>query len=396
MAELQGSLPHGWDCLYDKKSGKPYYINHITKTTTWEDPRLVTKQRFQPPMAHPVEHVLQDLPNLGKNSPRTSRMQETSFSSTVVNTEEAVTKISTMFPTVSDTHIRLLLKKYMKFIFPKAEETMILDILSCNDNNIQKASDILKEMGYVKRENGKPVRTIIKPEPPKIEEPQPIVLPKMKTVADKKIIQSKIEAKYKDIPGQVITIALDSVDFDEQRAEQILDIMVQEENDKTDSANDAQVQSNEEVVSDTITDTLPISHSRQSLKSLLKTDKSDYSMKESPSFSRVIEESSDDMGGDFKSPNITDTNGANRNLVKGANHDLLLEDYIKWQGPQPRLHQGPMKSLAKGPNPSLRKTRNYQVCGPNAELRKGPKIGLAKGSIFSQFKGVVIGESRGK
>lgn len=43
-------------------------------------------------------------------------MQETSFSNannivTAQDTEVAVAKINTMFPTVSDTHIRLLLKK---------------------------------------------------------------------------------------------------------------------------------------------------------------------------------------------------------------------------------------------------------------------------------------------
>lgn len=42
--------------------------------------------------------------------------------------------------------------RYMKSVFPKAEETVILDVLSNNENNIQKASDILKEMGYEKRD----------------------------------------------------------------------------------------------------------------------------------------------------------------------------------------------------------------------------------------------------
>lgn len=40
----------------------------------------------------------------------------------------------------------------MKSIFPKVEETIILDVLANNDNNIQKTSDILKEMGYEKRD----------------------------------------------------------------------------------------------------------------------------------------------------------------------------------------------------------------------------------------------------
>ncbi|KAB0790051.1 hypothetical protein PPYR_15625, partial [Photinus pyralis] len=50
-----------------------------------------------------------DLSHVTRGSPRTSRLQDTTLSA-AANTEEAVTKISTMFPTVSDTHIRLLLK----------------------------------------------------------------------------------------------------------------------------------------------------------------------------------------------------------------------------------------------------------------------------------------------
>lgn len=40
----------------------------------------------------------------------------------------------------------------MKNIFPKAEETLILDLLANADNNIQKASDQLISMGYDKKD----------------------------------------------------------------------------------------------------------------------------------------------------------------------------------------------------------------------------------------------------
>uniref|UniRef100_A0A1Y1MY13 WW domain-containing protein n=1 Tax=Photinus pyralis TaxID=7054 RepID=A0A1Y1MY13_PHOPY len=391
MAELQNPLPPGWDCQCDRKSGRYYYVNHLTKTTTWDDPRLQHKPRHPAPIV-PVEHiVMQDLSHVTRGSPRTSRLQDTTLSA-AANTEEAVTKISTMFPTVSDTHIRLLLKKYMKFIFPKAEETMILDILSGNDNNIQKASEILIEMGFEKRDNAKKQSVLSKPEPAKVQHAEPDVVPAIKSVAEKKIIQSTLEEKYNDIPGQVVTIALESVNFDEHRANQILEIMVKEENDKV--VPEIQTESTEDTATDLLSGTIPISQSRQSLKSLLKSEKSDYSMKGSSSFSRIIEERTDDMGGEYRSSNASLPTGANRRLAKGADQELLLEDYVKWQGPS--LYQGPTKGLAKGPNPYLRQARTYQACGPNAALRKGPKFGLAKGSIFSQIKGVVSGESRGK
>jgi len=39
MADEKGTLPPGWDMKFDSRTGKFYYINHYTKTTTWEDPR---------------------------------------------------------------------------------------------------------------------------------------------------------------------------------------------------------------------------------------------------------------------------------------------------------------------------------------------------------------------
>lgn len=44
-------------------------------------------------------------------SPSLARTQETSLTTTAADTEQSVAKISTMFPTVSETHIRILLKK---------------------------------------------------------------------------------------------------------------------------------------------------------------------------------------------------------------------------------------------------------------------------------------------
>mmetsp|Transcript_15456 Transcript_15456/g.39980 ORF Transcript_15456/g.39980 Transcript_15456/m.39980 type:complete len:167 (+) Transcript_15456:50-550(+) len=35
-----GPLPPGWEGRLDKTSGRVYFLNHNTKTTTWDDPRL--------------------------------------------------------------------------------------------------------------------------------------------------------------------------------------------------------------------------------------------------------------------------------------------------------------------------------------------------------------------
>lgn len=41
--------------------------------------------------------------------------------------------------------------RYLKNVFPKVEETMLLDILEQSDNNVQKASEKLIDLGYEKR-----------------------------------------------------------------------------------------------------------------------------------------------------------------------------------------------------------------------------------------------------
>lgn len=48
--------------------------------------------------------------------------------------------------------------RYMKNIFPKADEELLLDILANADNNVQFASEKLISLGYVKREMQQPHR----------------------------------------------------------------------------------------------------------------------------------------------------------------------------------------------------------------------------------------------
>jgi hypothetical protein len=44
----------------------------------------------------------------------------------------------------------------MKGLFPAAEETLLLDVLSNADNNVQKASEKLASMGFEKRDTPPP------------------------------------------------------------------------------------------------------------------------------------------------------------------------------------------------------------------------------------------------
>ncbi|XP_026848053.1 uncharacterized protein LOC6601162 isoform X1 [Drosophila persimilis] len=75
------------------------------------------------------------------------------------------------------------------------------------------------------------------------------------------------------------------------------------------------------------------------------------------------------------------TLGANSQLTKGADENLLLADYVTWNGPNTTLiHKQP----TQGPDASLLSERTYKTTGRNTELCKGAKAGLAKGSIYAQ------------
>lgn len=81
--------------------------------------------------------------------------------------------------------------RYMKSIFPQAEETIILETLYSNENNIQKTGEILKDMGYQKKDTVKAAQQKLEAkieadrmEEVKKEEPPPPA-PKIKTVQEK-------------------------------------------------------------------------------------------------------------------------------------------------------------------------------------------------------------------
>ncbi|XP_058463822.1 uncharacterized protein LOC131438055 isoform X4 [Malaya genurostris] len=291
----QVNLPPGWDCRYDSRTGRYYYVNLFTKTTTWEDPRsrirqlqtgaplhisndnisvqpvhgspyhvypssnsfYPAQQAFQnPPSGVPsltaspnfatkLQQQQLELAQMARSSPHTPRMglgrtvmQETSFSSNIsaADTDATVAKINSMFPTVPETHIRMLLKKYLKSFFPKAEETLILDILANADNNVQTASQALIKLGYEKREQQAVQRSSSRKgsekeghsEPSRSETPPA----KPKTPEEMKKIKARLQSKYKDIAERIILMALESVDYSEDRAKQILNIVIQEDKDK--------------------------------------------------------------------------------------------------------------------------------------------------------------------
>ncbi|XP_054163945.1 uncharacterized protein LOC128961710 [Oppia nitens] len=63
MASDDHCLPYGWESAVDKE-GKPYFINHVNKTTTYEDPRKDLEEE-PPPVPRVVELIRDEKLNFG-------------------------------------------------------------------------------------------------------------------------------------------------------------------------------------------------------------------------------------------------------------------------------------------------------------------------------------------
>ncbi|KAH9634641.1 hypothetical protein HF086_000613 [Spodoptera exigua] len=219
--------------------------------------------------------------------------------------------------------------KYLKSIFPKAEETLILDVLANKDNNVQKASEELIGMGFSKKE------TVIS-----TQKKEPTPQPQKKVVTIMKTFAEKCESE------RVIALALESVDYHEERAEQILNAVLQDE-------------AAPKAVKVEIKETLRPATAEPKKGPILKTSSS--------------------VDAKFKSQYSSPTKGPNPSLRQGPKDSLLLEDYIPWTGPDPDLRSG---QGVKPEGPETRERPFSLARGPSG-LAKGA-AGLAKGSLYQK------------
>ncbi|KAL4717730.1 hypothetical protein ACJJTC_000879 [Scirpophaga incertulas] len=230
--------------------------------------------------------------------------------------------------------------KYLKSIFPKAEETLILDVLANKDNNVQKASEELISMGFPKKETliNVPKKEKDTPMPPKK------VVTILKTLEEKNELKQKLQKKYTSLAERVVGLALESVNFDEERADQILSAVVQEE--ETPKTKLAEVK---EVKRPSVVE--------QKKGPILKPTSSSESK--------------------FKSQYSVTANGPNASILQGPNDNLLLLDYLPWNGPNPEFHS---KQTIKAEGPESR-DKAASLARGTAGLAKGP-AGIAAGSIY--------------
>ncbi|XP_055845639.1 uncharacterized protein LOC129911754 isoform X4 [Episyrphus balteatus] len=261
--------------------------------------------------------------------------------------------------------------RYMKNVFPKADETLLLDILANSDNNVQKASETLIAMGYVKRDVAAPPKLTLRNEGKSNntegEECNKIIplRPKVYTEEEKNQMKIRLQEKFKEIAERIISMALESVNYSEDRATQILQIVHDEDECRAKKDADAlQCALDEDSCVDGIQDGSNKTSPKESSE-----DEQDILHKQE--FQSILGRIA--------------TMGHNAEYNKGPDDNLLLADYVTWNGANPDISVG-RKNIALGPDASIIKERSCSANGRNPDLCKGPKAGLAKGSIYSQLK----------
>lgn len=380
-------LPPGWNAKYDSGTGRRYFINYFTRNTSLEDPRANREQNEYIPMQDFSRGQGRTIgpPTMGAPALQYQSQKNAAAETTL---EQSVAKISAMFPTVGETHIKTLLIKYLKSVFPVVEETLLLDTLDNSDNNVHRASEQLMTMGFNKRDTPPPRVSLKKCDsaPRPAESPKPP--PRMRTVEEKQSMKERLHKKNADIPERVVSIALDSVDYDEEKAEQILEMMQEDDKKRSETTTlkiicepkDVEVKAvpidmpavqataanatNQQAVPPNSIQTTATNNNHRRCKG----------KKESPKINKEFSPSESK----YHSQLLSKPCGANPNLAKGPNGDILLPDYATWTGPNQDLVQGPDRSLLSA--------RVKAARGPDVSLRKGPLKGLAKGgSLYSRL-----------
>ncbi|XP_023328831.1 uncharacterized protein LOC111701670 isoform X3 [Eurytemora carolleeae] len=454
MSATSTPLPPGWDMKYDSRTSRYYYINHYTKTTSWEDPREKYQQIGKPttkdskenqrPTAESgggsvadtvrMEHISlqeyraragspggragtpqqaanQSVPGYyhGMVSPQPlGRLQQLQLEESGGGVESPLSQRSLR----RDSHILAELqdmentftnieqalienddiknKRYLKSVFPTVEEYLLLDVLANSENNVQKATDRLVKMGYVKRDAPSAPRLHAKKKEEERLAEKRTPLPKpppIQTEAEKETLRQKMKEKYEvkfEIPERILFMALESVLYDEEQANNLITAMIEDDlkRQKQKEAEKAKERAERKKSPKPVRKILEIENPKSPKHEPKKAPTGKGKRVSGTSGLSGITE--DLVDADVIKPSLA--KGPNPSLRKGPNDDLLLTDYTTWTGPNPTLRKGSCKENAAGPNPANRKGPKGSAMGPNPANRRGPQVKV-KGSMIPAFEG---------
>ncbi|XP_024085586.1 uncharacterized protein LOC112128050, partial [Cimex lectularius] len=275
--------------------------------------------------------------------------------------------------------------RYLKSVFPVVEETILLDTLCNSDNNVTHATERLLHLGFNKKDTPPPRVSLKKKEQPDDVREIPLRPPfrpgVTKTEEEKKEMKNHLCQKYPNLPEMVISLAMDSASYNEETAETILSLMLEEKPVKQKETTEEVSEAPKIITEDAEikTEAVPISPVAIDEKSFKKRQKGRVDQRQVLIKETQIEVKEDAQMKNctFESPLLIKPKGPNSLISKGPNESLLLEDYVPWIGPKRNLAMGSNKSLCVGPRGAK---------GPDLSARKGPQSSLAKGSIYSKFQ----------
>merc|ERR1712227_410613 len=253
--------------------------------------------------------------------------------------------------------------RYLKSVFPTVEEYLLLDVLANSENNVQKTADKLSKMGYVRRETPAAPRLHAKrKEEERLAEkrtplPKP---PPIKTEKEKADLRRKMKEKYEkkfNIPERILFMALESVLFDEDQANNLIQSMIEDDmkRQKAKEAEKARERAEKKKSPKPMRKVVeaerpkPSSPKRVPRQTAAAQDKRGFSKQNV----KIYESETTDGSKDTECRSLA--KGPNPALRKGPNDDLLLTDYVTWNGPNASLRKGANASVAKGPNPANRR-----------------------------------------
>ncbi|KAL5234934.1 hypothetical protein ACI65C_002344 [Semiaphis heraclei] len=422
------------------KSDSPQPFYHIHQDSMITQKLSPTPVRFSPRMgSNAINYARSSATNRVSITPNISPISSS-------NIDQSISKISAMFPTATESHIKSLLTKYhnreavvisalqvekhpiatpgpytppsvsrhymlqanpspmasplpkpahyspkmklryLKSVFPVVEETVLLDTLCSSDNNVNQATKTLLTMGFNKRHN----ITNIVPKLPRVtltnsendyEEDDMYWLrkkvcdnydktkstcsswpvssvvstPTKKMNIDEQIkIKQRLHDKFDDQEEKIIIFALESTDYNELLADQILKNYLDNEfktKDENDGKLKKEISSNDTIGGFVV---MNINNSKNEARNSLCEI-------------------------NFENQKVA-ANGTQKSLAKGPNKELLSKN-----SSSKCEHNEKNRVKPKGPNKSLLSKIHSLAKGPNMELKKGPSKGLAKGSIFHRL-----------
>lgn len=341
---LNQTLPAGWECKVDPRTGRFYFVNHVLQTTTWEDPRM----------------------QLGNYSQELSYQNKQDPSVAIFEMEE-----------------RLL--KRLAYQFPTVNASTLREILRSSDNNVLHAMEQLTSMGFEKQDTPS-IRPALTPKlDPKaaaeVSKPdsspstiQPSAKPKL-TAAEKQRTRCRMLEQFKDVPATVILLALESVQFDESRAAQLLKNIIHDE--KLQETQNAFLKAEAGKDDKTKDEGEPKPPVRKSLKPKSKKDRVMVTKSTWTKEDNVLT---------HHSAYRTLPKGPDNNNAKGTNKENRIVDVPKAKGSDLTLCKGTDEKLRKGAQSHLLLPHERaEKKGSQCELRVGPQLNLIRGSIYSNL-----------